>query len=180
MACPAAAMTMSASRMILLGSVVWEWTILTVASAFKRRSETGNPTILLRPTTTAFLPFMLMPLRDRSSRQPYQKRISIMQKIRPVGIQQRTMTSFTLLKKQFGFRSITFGVQGWNRGSLPFIASFPMFRGWNPSTSFSMLISVKTLSSLICLGNGSWTSIPGNRSANVKISYTTILGHIKQ
>ena len=70
MACPAAAMTMSASRIMFSGSVVREWTILTVASAFRRRSETGKPTILLRPTTTAFLPLTLIPLRDRSSRQP--------------------------------------------------------------------------------------------------------------
>lgn len=54
----------------------------------------------------------------------------------------------------------TLGVQGRNSGCLPFIASLPMFRGWNPSTSFWMLISLSTFSSLICLGKGSWTSIP--------------------
>jgi len=77
MACPAAAMTMSASWMIFSGYLVREWTIVTVASAFKRRSETGNPMILLRPTTTALLPFTAIPLRESSSRQPCHEDLSI-------------------------------------------------------------------------------------------------------
>jgi hypothetical protein len=36
----------------------------------------------------------------------------------------------------------------------------PMFKGWKPSTSFSMEISFNIFSSLICLGNGSWTRMP--------------------
>ena len=62
----------------------------------------------------------------------------------------------------FQIKYIALGVQGRNKGSLPFIASLPMFSGWKPSTSFSMLISVRTFSSFICFGNGSWTNIPDN------------------
>lgn len=69
-ACPAAAMTMSASRTILCESRVKEWTMVTVASAFRRSSDTGRPAILLRPTTTARLPLTVTPLLDRSSRHP--------------------------------------------------------------------------------------------------------------
>lgn len=69
-ACPAAAMIMSASRMIFSGSLVREWTTVTVASSFRRSRDTGNPTMLLRPTTTAFFPFMLIPLRTKSSMHP--------------------------------------------------------------------------------------------------------------
>lgn len=76
MACPAAAMTMSASWMMFPGSLVREWTIVTVVSAFKR-SQTGNPTILLPPTTTALLPFTLTPLRGSSSRQPCHENLSM-------------------------------------------------------------------------------------------------------
>lgn len=56
--------------MICSGSGVREWTTVTVASSFKSSNETGNPTMLLLPTTTAFLPFILTPLRERSSRHP--------------------------------------------------------------------------------------------------------------
>mmetsp|Transcript_786 Transcript_786/g.2014 ORF Transcript_786/g.2014 Transcript_786/m.2014 type:complete len:213 (+) Transcript_786:1625-2263(+) len=53
-----------------------------------------------------------------------------------------------------------FGVQHTKLGVRPRIASFPMFSGWNPSTSFSMLIAVRIFSSLMCLGKGSWTKMP--------------------
>lgn len=42
------------------------------------------------------------------------------------------------------------GVQGINKGSLPLIARFPMFSGWNPSTSFSMLSTSTIFSSSKC------------------------------
>ena len=44
--CPAAAITISASRMILSGLLVREWKMVTVASAFRSSNEIGNPTIL--------------------------------------------------------------------------------------------------------------------------------------
>lgn len=80
-ACPAAAITMSASRIMLSGLEVWECTMVTVASAFRRRRDTGNPTILLRPTTTALLPFILIPLRVRSSRHPWNEKICLVRTI---------------------------------------------------------------------------------------------------
>ena len=43
-----------------------------------------------------------------------------------------------------------FGVQGTKNGSRPCIASRPMFRGWKPSTSFSILTAFKMFSSFIC------------------------------
>lgn len=43
-----------------------------------------------------------------------------------------------------------FGVHGTNNGSLPRIASRPMFSGWNPSTSFSMHTAFKMFCSFIC------------------------------
>lgn len=67
---------MSASRMIFSGSGVREWTTVTVASAFSSNSETGNPTMLLRPTTTALFPLTVIPLRDKSSRHPYRENIN--------------------------------------------------------------------------------------------------------
>lgn len=69
-ACPAAAITMSASQIIFCGSAVRECTIVTVASSFSSSNETGNPTMLLLPTTTARFPFMVIPLRFRSSMHP--------------------------------------------------------------------------------------------------------------
>jgi len=45
--------------------------MVTVASAFKSSNETGNPTMLLLPTTTALFPFILTPLRDNSSRHAW-------------------------------------------------------------------------------------------------------------
>ena len=36
----------------------------------------------------------------------------------------------------------------------------PTLTGWKPSTSFEGSIAIITLSSLICLGSGSWTKIP--------------------
>lgn len=79
-ACPAAAITMSASRTILSGSGVCEWTMVTVASAFSSSNETGSPTMLLRPTTTALLPFIVTPLRFRSSRHPCREKTNLRKK----------------------------------------------------------------------------------------------------
>mmetsp|Transcript_39001 Transcript_39001/g.54183 ORF Transcript_39001/g.54183 Transcript_39001/m.54183 type:complete len:255 (+) Transcript_39001:295-1059(+) len=64
------------------------------------------------------------------------------------------------------------GVQGTNRGSRPFIESCPMFRGWNPSTSFSMLMAAKTVCSSMCLGSGSCTKIPCTLGSALK-AFTT-------
>jgi hypothetical protein len=47
--------------------------MVTVASAFSRSNETGKPTMLLRPTTTALFPLRITPLRAKSSRQPFRK-----------------------------------------------------------------------------------------------------------
>lgn len=66
--CPAAAITISASRIILSGWLVCECTVVTVASAFKSSNEAGKPTMLLLPTTTALFPFIVTPLRCNSSR----------------------------------------------------------------------------------------------------------------
>jgi hypothetical protein len=76
--CPAAAMTMSAWRTMLLGSGVRECTMDTVASALRRSRDTGRPTMLLRPTTTAILPLTLTPPRDRSSTHAFEGKKSIL------------------------------------------------------------------------------------------------------
>jgi hypothetical protein len=47
--------------------------MVTVASAFSSSNETGKPTMLLRPTTTALFPLNVTPLRVKSSRQPFIK-----------------------------------------------------------------------------------------------------------
>ena len=52
------------------------------------------------------------------------------------------------------------GVQGTKSGSRPFCARRPMFTGWKPSTSFSMLIVRRICSSSKPGGSGSWTRIP--------------------
>ena len=137
-ACPAAAITMSASRIIFSGSLVCECTIVTVASSLSSSRETGNPTILLRPTTTAFLPFMLMPLRDRSSRQPCSRNRASQKcpnndAVHPykyVAYHETNYENFYI--KPFKCsrpKYIALGVHGRNRGSLPFIASLPIFKG---------------------------------------------------
>ena len=72
-------------------------------------SAAGIPTMLDRPTTTAFFPRNYTPLRSSNTTQP-------------------------------------FGVHGMNSGSWPFIESFPMFSGWNPSTSFSKEIAARIFS----------------------------------
>ncbi len=46
------------------------------------------------------------------------------------------------------------GVQGTNLGVRPFITSSPMFIGWKPSTSFSMLMRSSTFLLVHALGEG--------------------------
>mmetsp|Transcript_4243 Transcript_4243/g.15655 ORF Transcript_4243/g.15655 Transcript_4243/m.15655 type:complete len:251 (+) Transcript_4243:283-1035(+) len=65
-----------------------------------------------------------------------------------------------------------FGVHGMNRGSWPFMDSLPMFSGWNPSTSFSIVISAKIFSSFMCLGNGSCTKMPWHSGSALKSATT--------
>ena len=120
---PQAAMMMSASAQMRWASGVREWMTVTVASSRCSSSAAGMPTMLLRPTTAAFLPARVTPLRFRSSRQPL-------------------------------------GVQGTNRGSRPRIAKRPMFRGWKPSTSFSMEMASSTRCSSMWRGRGSCTRMP--------------------
>ena len=67
---PIAATTMSARRTLSGRSFVRLWQVVTVASAFCSRAATGTPTMLLRPTTTASFPAMVMPERTSSSMQP--------------------------------------------------------------------------------------------------------------
>jgi len=45
------------------------------------------------------------------------------------------------------------GAQGIKSGSLPFMARFPILRGWKPSTSFSGLTKLMILSSSTCWAN---------------------------
>mmetsp|Transcript_38594 Transcript_38594/g.46686 ORF Transcript_38594/g.46686 Transcript_38594/m.46686 type:complete len:260 (+) Transcript_38594:83-862(+) len=120
---PQHAIMMSAVLTTASGFGVREWTMVVVASALFRSMAAGIPTILLRPTTTAFFPEISTPERLRSSMQPL-------------------------------------GVQGTKSGSRPFMQRRPIFRGWKPSTSFSMLISASTAASSICFGIGSCTRIP--------------------
>jgi len=56
-------------------------------------------------------------------------------------------------------------VQGTNNGSRPFCANLPILIGWNPSTSFSMLIDFRTSSSSRWLGNGNCTKMPSTRGS---------------
>mmetsp|Transcript_20702 Transcript_20702/g.52420 ORF Transcript_20702/g.52420 Transcript_20702/m.52420 type:complete len:256 (+) Transcript_20702:122-889(+) len=67
---PMAATRMSALRVWAGMSVVWEWHTVTVAFSFIRQRAMGRPTILDRPSTTAFLPFISTPDRLSSSMQP--------------------------------------------------------------------------------------------------------------
>lgn len=52
-------------------SFVFEWQTVTVQWCHFRRSAIGEPTILLRPTTTALAPSIFTPLLLMSSMQPY-------------------------------------------------------------------------------------------------------------
>mmetsp|Transcript_105162 Transcript_105162/g.282587 ORF Transcript_105162/g.282587 Transcript_105162/m.282587 type:complete len:270 (+) Transcript_105162:230-1039(+) len=70
LALPMAATTMSASRMKDTMSFVREWHTVTVASMDCRSCDTGMPTMLDLPMTTAFLPATSMPERWMSSMQP--------------------------------------------------------------------------------------------------------------
>uniref|UniRef100_A0A6B0U3R5 Putative secreted protein n=1 Tax=Ixodes ricinus TaxID=34613 RepID=A0A6B0U3R5_IXORI len=61
---------MSASRHLAARSLVLEWQVVTVAWLHSSRADIGEPTILLRPSTTARDPAMVTPERLMSSRQP--------------------------------------------------------------------------------------------------------------
>ena len=52
------------------------------------------------------------------------------------------------------------GVHGMNCGVRPFITSWPMFIGWNPSTSLFRLIRSSTACSFSPFGSGSCTRMP--------------------
>mmetsp|Transcript_26341 Transcript_26341/g.42225 ORF Transcript_26341/g.42225 Transcript_26341/m.42225 type:complete len:280 (-) Transcript_26341:354-1193(-) len=67
---PAAAMMMSAFLQIPSGSAVRLCTTVTVQSFFMSMSAAGMPTMLLRPTTTAFFPASATPLRSSSTTHP--------------------------------------------------------------------------------------------------------------
>ena len=67
---PIAATTMSAVEQSSCALGVLECRTVTVASLLVRSIATGMPTILLRPTTTAFLPEISTPDRSRSSMTP--------------------------------------------------------------------------------------------------------------
>ena len=65
----------------------------------------------------------------------------------PTMFDRPTTTAFFPLSstpERFKSSMHPFGVHGTNKGSCPFIANFPMFSGWNPSTSFSIEISANT------------------------------------
>ena len=47
-----------------------------------------------------------------------------------------------------------------------------MFRGWNPSTSFSSEIAASTFSSFMCLGRGSCTKMPWQSGLALKSATT--------
>lgn len=68
---PHAAITTSACRQMSAALGVREWMTVTVASSLISSSAAGMPTMLERPTTTAFLPASGTPLRLSSSMQPY-------------------------------------------------------------------------------------------------------------
>jgi hypothetical protein len=67
---PTAAMMMSASRTMDLGSGVREWTIVTVASRSFNSNAAGKPTMLLLPSTTARFPEIWIPHLSSSSMHP--------------------------------------------------------------------------------------------------------------
>ena len=67
---PTAATTTSARRVCSARSGVRLWQIVTVASAWRRSSAIGLPTVLLRPMTTACLPRRSMPVLSISLMQP--------------------------------------------------------------------------------------------------------------
>lgn len=69
-ACPHAAMTISACWQTSFGFGVRECTTVTVASRCCNNNDTGIPTMLLRPITTARLPEIVMLWRSSNSRQP--------------------------------------------------------------------------------------------------------------
>ena len=61
---------MSASRQMRSGFFVRECTTVTVQSFFMSISAAGMPTMLDRPTTTAFAPLSSTPERSRSTTHP--------------------------------------------------------------------------------------------------------------
>ena len=69
-ALPAAAMMTSALRQMSAGSLVRECTTVTVQSFFMSISAAGMPTMLDRPTTTAFFPLRSTPERSSRTMQP--------------------------------------------------------------------------------------------------------------
>ncbi len=68
---PIATTRTSALRQIEGRSTVFEWHMVTVASASLRREPIGDPTSLLLPMTTAFFPLRSIPVDFISSIQPF-------------------------------------------------------------------------------------------------------------
>mmetsp|Transcript_32839 Transcript_32839/g.60095 ORF Transcript_32839/g.60095 Transcript_32839/m.60095 type:complete len:226 (-) Transcript_32839:484-1161(-) len=132
---PMAAITMSASRTAAAWSAVRLCTIVTVASRRMSSMATGRPTMLERPSTTAFLPAISTPLRSSSSMHPWG--VQATWKSRSSNIQLMRVPAWV----------------------LP-MSSLAALSGCRPSTSFSGAMAFSTVFSSMCSGMGSCTRIP--------------------
>lgn len=140
--CPTAAITMSASRVISSGFFVLEWTTLTVASSLYQAQNSRLRLVLkeIWMEQNELLQSNSITCRRRAAGIPTMLLLPITTALFPlIGTLYLCNNSMHPL-----------GVHGTNSGSLSLMARRPIFRGLNPSTSFSMQTAFKIACSFIC------------------------------